>query len=45
MKLRFTRKAVRDYEALTLKLQELVDKQTRGTTKRYPLPILERQEI
>jgi len=38
MKLRFTRKAVRDYEALSLKLQEPVDKQSTALLKdiRYP---------
>ncbi len=38
MKLRFTKKAVKDYEALTLKLQALVDKQLTALLKdvRYP---------
>ncbi len=38
MKFRFTKKAVRDYEALTLKLQALVDKQLIALLKdvRYP---------
>ncbi len=38
MKLRFTKKAVKDYEGLTLKLQDLVDKQLTALLKdiRYP---------
>ncbi len=38
MKLRFTKKAVKDYEGLTLKLQALVDKQLIALLKdvRYP---------
>ena len=38
MKLRFTKKAVKDYEALTLKLRELVEKQLTALLKdiRYP---------
>ncbi len=42
MKLSFTKKAVKDYEGLTLKLQDLVDKQL---TKRYTVPFPKCQKI